>query len=90
MDLNQLNYKFVVTTDGCHELSFDCPMCGPPYRVWLRCRHKGPPSPGTWAWDFDGPTITLTPSIRNNMHGRKKVCGWHGSITGGQVITESH
>lgn len=37
-------------------------------------------------WGADLETLTLVPSIRNNTHGRKHPeCGWHGSVTNGEV-----
>lgn len=81
---------------GCAiRLSFDCPACGPPYRIDIPVVLNGQgenlqPSVPKWtattpdvSWD----RITISPSIDNTPggHGRKKPCSWHGSIIDGEV-----
>jgi Family of unknown function (DUF6527) len=77
---------------GVNELSFDCPKCGKPFRVDIHCRLNGPAdqAKAIWAWsgDFTKPSydsVSIQPSISNHHHGRKE-CGWHGSITNGEVL----
>jgi hypothetical protein len=83
----------VVTAAGkgdLNELTFDCPRCGPPYRICVYMRLHGPAGNGVWAWEMGPPgqleNITVNPSIDNPNHGRKKVCGFHCTITNGDVI----
>lgn len=77
------------------KLSFDCPACGPPYRIDIPIVLNGvggdlQPEIKKWtattpdvSWD----RLTLTPSINNTPggHGRKKPCTFHGTITDGIV-----
>lgn len=71
---------------GTNEITFDCPKCGPPFRVYVRANFGGPadPAKAVWAWSVEDGEITLSPSIHNHHHGRQ-LCGWHGSITKGVV-----
>ena len=77
---------------GVKQLRFMCPLCGPPYLISVLCRLNGPQEPGIWACAPDIGTInwqhglTLSPSIVNSNHGRKKTCGWHGSVINGELI----
>src|SRR5213593_2888298 len=78
---------------GEHELMFDCPVCGLPYQIYLRCRINGPATTGVWAIALperasgDGwARVSLSPSIKNTHHGRKKRCTAHITITDGDVI----
>jgi len=81
---------------GCAiRLEFDCPVCGPLYRVDIPVVLNGDgeglqPEVPKWkvttvglAWD----RTTISPSINNTPggHGRKKLCTWHGSIIDGEV-----
>ncbi len=96
--LRDLNYKMTgadwYAGTQVNELSFDCPKCGAPYRVSVYCRLNGPPEEGRglWSWKLsnpnDGWSITLHASIRNPNHGRKKSCGWHGTVSGG-IVTDA-
>jgi hypothetical protein len=74
------------------QLTFDCPRCGPPFRVFV-CVLPGPAPniPGVWGITLppgreldDWSGVTLTPSIQNNHHGRA-TCGFHCSIIDGEV-----
>ena len=79
---------------GARELTFDCPKCGKPYRVSV---HISPSAPSAGFWQISLPPqpmgedgwdgVTISPSIINENHGRKKSCGWHGSIINGNIIT---
>lgn len=77
-------------------LEFDCPACGPPYRIDIpvilngQGGNSGDPGIKRWTVTTDGLSwdrATITPSIDNTPggHGRKKPCSWHGSITNGEV-----
>lgn len=73
------------------QMAFDCPQCGVPHRIIINV-HGGQPNDltRTWNWNYGGgvmdwESLTLQPSIRNAMHGRKKSCGWHGNVTNGEV-----
>jgi len=74
------------------QLSFDCPLCGPWYKIILCCSRVKPSSEGVW-WisipevaSGDGWNgITLTPSVNNSNHGRKKVCGYHFFLIDGDL-----
>lgn len=85
MDFSELNPKISGT-----DISFDCAKCGHPHRIWIAARYRQAPSVGVWCWDapVDSPNgynaITITPSINNHHHGRKS-CGWHVTITNGEV-----
>lgn len=83
---------------GCPiRLQFDCPACGPPYRIDIPIILNGAKavdarSPDMPMWIVTTPGlswegITITPSINNTPggHGRKKPCLWHGSIINGEV-----
>jgi hypothetical protein len=87
MKLSSLNPQFW----GDGSLRFDCPRCGAPYTVSIKCS-AGPPDQekAIWNWNYDGrrmnwDSLTVLPSIRFAAHGRKKSCGWHGNITRGEV-----
>lgn len=83
-----LNYRF---SGPPGDFSFDCPSCGKPYRIWFRV-HTDAPKEGTWqiitadSWaTMEG--LSITPSIHNHHHGRRKACNWHGTVTNGMVHT---
>lgn len=74
-----------------NQLTFDCPKCGPPFRIQIHC-HQGEPdakralwhwhtSAGLYGWDV----MTISPSISNHHHGRRE-CGCHLSVTDGEVL----
>lgn len=93
MKLADLNPSITGTTGGLNELTFDCPKCGKPYRIRIVMRLNGPTGgerPGVWSWTFDendiAKGITVSPSIQNNDHGRKKSCGYHCSILNGEIV----
>ena len=77
-------------------LSFDCPTCGPPYRIAVNTIEGSPPDQTQALWSISfGDTqdiresLTIVPSINNHRpmgHGRKKSCSWHGNITNGIVV----
>lgn len=76
------------------DLSFNCPVCGPPYRIIINIEREAKASPITWqAVPLpDGPDwperVTIIPSIDNTAagHGKKHpTCGFHGTITNGEV-----
>jgi hypothetical protein len=82
---------------GCAiRLEFDCPVCGPPYRIDIPVVLNGEGAqlqPEVPKWTATTPDIswdrlTVTPSIDNTPggHGRKKPCPFHGSIVDGQVM----
>lgn len=77
-------------------LSFDCPNCGAPYRICVPVDWQGvSPIENTAYWkmsgcgpdpaEFSWEKITLSPSINNHHHGRKKQCTWHGHIAAGAI-----
>lgn len=76
------------------DIIFDCAKCGPPHRVWIAARYRQSPIQGTWSWTApdDGSggydAITISPSIDNHSHGRKKQCGWHISVVNGEVTED--
>lgn len=82
------NLSITQASDGLHDIVFDCPKCGSPYKISIKARLGGPVSnPGIWAWTFDEQNrLTVTPSIDNRHHGRKKDCSWHGSIVQGELL----
>jgi hypothetical protein len=82
------NLSITQAVHGLHDIVFDCPKCGPPYQIGIKARFGGLSSnPGIWAWEHDAEyRLTITPSIDNQHHGRKKQCGWHGSITNGEIV----
>lgn len=94
MKLSDLNPQITGNSpDGVNQIIFDCPKCGKPYRILILAKFNQPHGPaGYWSWTFDVnatngyDAITITPSINNPNHGRKKLCGWHGSIVNGEVI----
>jgi hypothetical protein len=94
--------RFVELNPSCRQaptfpirLEFDCPACGPPYRIDIPVILNGEGAnlqPEVKKWtattpDLSWERITITPSINNTPggHGRKKPCAWHGSITNGEV-----
>lgn len=88
MKLSSLNPKMTGGCDGTNEISFDCPVCGPPYRISIRARLNGDPAGGIWRWTrrgTDWDSITISPSISNSNHGKKKTCTCHITITNGKV-----
>ena len=101
MKLNTLNPEFrkafPVEDDTLYEMSFDCPVCGPPWRVYIKARLGGPRGPeGVWAWTaapfgfdpsipLDWNTVTITPSVKNQNHGRKRSCNGHFNVSDGIV-----
>jgi hypothetical protein len=76
-----------------HQLEFDCPRCGPPFRIMVNCStEKMRAEGGVWKITIAEPTdgdywgcVSLTPSIHNHNHGRKKPCGFHCVITDGEL-----
>jgi hypothetical protein len=78
------------------KLTFDCPTCGPPYRIDIPIILNGMGAdlhPEVPKWNATTPDVgwdhlTITPSIDNTPsgHGRKKPCSFHGSITDGRVV----
>lgn len=76
-------------------LSFDCPACGPPYRIDIPIILNGQGEmlrPEMKKWVVTTPDLswgrtTINPSINNTPggHGRKKPCPWHGTVTDGIV-----
>ncbi len=93
MQLASLNPTMAGCSGGLNEFSFDCPKCGPPYRVVVRCRLNGPSDAdgAIWAWkppkDVNANPwgLTFDPSISNHNHGRKKPCSCHVTIENGEV-----
>lgn len=67
------------------DITFDCPKCGPPHRIWIAARFNKHATDGTWFWTHNGESVTIVPSIYNQVHGRVP-CGWHGSIIEGEVV----
>ena len=93
MRLATLNPKLTWSDFGGHCLAFDCPKCGSPYRIEVHCVIGEPPGTSGW-WGItlpDRPSgdgwngVSVKPSIQNNNHGRKKECGFHCTITDGEV-----
>ncbi len=100
MKLAELRPEFRRYADDAslYEIAFDCPVCGAPWRCMIRARLGGPPGPeGTWAWaaapfsnvppvPLDWGTVTITPSVRNRHHGRKRLCSAHFNVVAGEVV----
>jgi hypothetical protein len=96
MKFSALNPQMTGTSDlgdgeAKNELTFDCPKCGPPYRISIHC-HQGEPDAARalWKWAMppgvnDWDRITIDPSISNHHHGRKP-CGYHLSVINGEVV----
>jgi hypothetical protein len=83
-------------TSYTHQLSFNCPTCGPPYKILVNVvlgndLSKRPDA--AWLLTFGNPTdwnsASVVPSIVNHNHGRKKKCSFHGTITSGEVTFET-
>lgn len=86
MRLNDL-HPVIGGSGEFNELSFDCPLCGPPYRIWILMKLGGPAKDGIWKWTFDADgNVSIDPSINNHNHGRKKTCNFHCTITKGEVL----
>jgi hypothetical protein len=100
--LIDLNPTFQCTVDDprLYLLSFDCPLCGAPWRTTIKARLGGPAGPaGIWAWTaspfgnvppvpLDWNTVTVAPSVRCegfSAHGRKRECTAHFTIADGMV-----
>lgn len=97
--LSELKPRMQQASSGAIDLSFDCPLCGVPYRVCIRANVNGRtpalngipvwqvtvPEPPNFSWD----AVTVSPSINNTPggHGRKKPCTWHGHIINGEVTS---
>jgi hypothetical protein len=85
MRLADLHPDLIGTSGGLNQLTFDCPLCGPPHKIQLTMKLGGPPKDGIFGWTHDGTNITVEPSIHNHEHGRKKQCGYHCRIINGEV-----
>lgn len=91
MKFSALNPSMTASSlPGVNDLRFTCPLCHTPYEVVIRV-HRGEPDGkrGIWRWTAGGPDwdkFTLEPSVHNHNHGLRKTCGWHGSITNGDVL----
>lgn len=90
-----------VEDTSLYRLSFDCPVCGRPWRITIKARLDGSAGPeGVWGWTaapfsnipavpLDWNTVSVTPSIRQrrySAHGRKRECSAHFNIAGGEVL----
>lgn len=91
MKLSELNPR--MTGNGpLNQLVFDCPKCGPPYIISVHChRADADDKRRIWKWSvpdgqFGWDVFSLSPSINNRDHGRKKLCGCHLSIVNGEVV----
>lgn len=95
MKLSALNpMRWNPDEKGEFDLKFDCPYCGKPYQVWIKCSVKSAAN-GVWqvsslpdgvGWED---TVTITPSINYTTcgHGRKKPnCSFHGTIINGEIV----
>lgn len=79
---------------GVWQLTFTCPKCGPGNEISVYM-HAHPADEARRLWRFEPvtafdsagwiDTLTVTPSIGEPPHGRKR-CTWHGSIAKGEVI----
>lgn len=99
MRLIDLHPHFCPIANGLFEVTFDCPVCGVPYRVRVLARLNGPPGPdgsGIWEWTADPfsnipprpinwDSVSIGPSIHNFNHGNKKSCSAHISVSKGEV-----
>ncbi len=77
-------------------LNFTCPSCGDPYLISVPVDWEGVstmnnaahwkvtgcgPDPKEFSWN----KISVSPSINNHHHGRKKTCSFHATITNGEI-----
>jgi hypothetical protein len=102
MKLTDLHPEFqgLASHPDLYQLSFDCPLCGAPWRCTIKAMLNGDPGPqGVWAWTaapfsnipavlLDWNTVTVKPSVRYEgiqAHGKKRPCNAHFTITKGQV-----
>jgi hypothetical protein len=79
----------VVTAAGkgdLNELTFDCPRCGPPYRICVYMRLHGPAGNGVWAWEM-GPPGQLE-GVRVPLHDYER--RRYPTLRGDQAVTPAH
>jgi hypothetical protein len=78
-----------------HQLEMDCPACGPQYRMAICVVLNVPPPGRSGVWALQLPAVpsgdgwdgvTMSPSVQNSNHGRKKACTVHFSIVNGEVV----